>query len=92
VGDVEVAADGERRDELAPGLLDRGELDTGPGGDVESDLLPELALGGDPGVLAIDVLALRNRPRALVLACPERSAGVADQHFYDTAVGDPVQQ
>jgi hypothetical protein len=91
VGDVEVAADGECGDDLAAGLFDGVELDPGPGGRVESDLFPELALGDGPGILVIRVLALRDRPCAVVLARPERSAGMADQHFDDT-VADPVQQ
>jgi hypothetical protein len=91
VADVQIAANGEGGDDLAAGLLDWGELEAGPGGDVEADLLTELTLGGGPWVLVIGVLALRDRPRAVVLACPKRPAGMADQHFGDT-VGDPVQQ
>jgi hypothetical protein len=91
VGDVQIAADGEGGDQLAAGLFDGGELDARPGGDVEADLLAELALGGSPWVFVIGVLALRDRPRTLVLACPERSTGMADQHF-GGIIDDPVQQ
>ena len=76
---------------LPPGCLTGANSMRGPAGHVEADLLPELALGGDPWVLVLGVLALRNRPGAVVLACPERAAGMTDQHLDDT-VGDPVQQ
>jgi hypothetical protein len=91
VCDVQITTDGEGGDDLAAGLLDGGELDARPGGDLESDLFTELALGGSPWIFVIGVLALGDRPRALVLARPERSTGVADQHFGDI-VDDAVQQ
>jgi len=91
VRDVEITADAEGRDDLATGLFDRGEVDARPVGDVEADLLPELASCGDPWVFVFCILALGNRPRTLVLARPERSTWMADQHF-GTVVEDSVQQ
>ena len=63
----------------------------GPGGRRQTGFLGELPLRGLPRVFVVGVLALEDRPRAVVLLRPERSAGMADQHL-DDAVADPVQQ
>jgi hypothetical protein len=56
-----------------------------------ADLLGELAARAGKRLLAVGQLALDNRPRALVLARPERAAGVAEQYLED-AVALAVEQ
>src|SRR5690348_6862473 len=63
---------------LAARLAHRGEV-VERSLDRKAGLLGELALRRVERVLAFDVLALRDRPRALVAVLPERAAGMHQQ-------------
>ena len=76
---------------LPLGCSQRREVDARAVGRRLAEFLFELALRRGPGIFALGVLTLGNRPRTVVLARPERSAGMPDEHL-DDAVGDPVQQ
>src|SRR5687768_2311765 len=88
---VEVALRGPRGDHLAALLLHLAQLDQLAGGQRRAGLLLELPQGAGARILAVGVLALRDRPRAGVLARPERAAGVHEQHL-GLAARDPVEE
>src|SRR5690606_8199225 len=73
---------------LAALLPDRAERDTFAVGRGQAGLLGELALGGGQRLLGVVVLALDDRPGALLLARPQRPAHVPEQHL-EAAVGPP---
>src|ERR1017187_2230205 len=80
LGRIEVRANGPRKDQLAARLLEwlqsyefTGRLNAG--------LFFELAFGCSQRVLLLHKLALRYRPGRIILLCPERAAGMNQQHF-----------
>jgi hypothetical protein len=72
IGEVKIAPHRERGDDLAAGLLQRWKCDPRAGRRRKSDLLFEFALRGSPRVFAVGVLALGDRPGAVILARPKR--------------------
>src|SRR5215217_5753370 len=77
---VDVARGGVGGDDLAALLAHLAELDElGAGRQRAAELLFELAQRARARIVAVLVLALRDRPRAGVLLGPERSAGMHEQ-------------
>src|ERR1700755_879309 len=79
--EVEVRADREGGDDLSARLPQWRKGDASNVGRRIPQLPLELPAGGHQGVLSLGVLALRDRPRAVVLLRPKRAAGVAYQDF-----------
>ena len=90
-GDVEIGMHGEHREHLATGLAQRPELDPRPRRDRPAEFLGELTPRGVPRILICVVLAFWDRPRAVVPAGPERSAGVSEEDLGD-AVAEAVNE
>ena len=88
---VEVGLPGEHRDLLAAALADRAQRDQRAVRWGGAQLLGELADRGVRGILVRVVLALRDRPGALVLARPERATHVPEQQLRPVRAG-PVQE
>src|SRR4051812_3052469 len=82
---VELALDRPRPDALAAGLAQLTQVERPAGRDVAAGLLRELAPGRREGVLVGVVLALDDRPGAVVLARPEGAAHVAEEHLQPRA-------
>src|SRR5687768_5551361 len=78
---VEVALAGEDGHHLAARLAELAQGDDRALRRRPAQLLLEFAQGRGEGVVALLVLALRDRPGALVLPRPERAAHVADEHL-----------
>src|SRR6185312_12774455 len=89
---VEVALGGPHCEHLASGLPHLTERREGRRRHRGPELLLELALRDLERVLTGRVLALRDRPRAGVLASPEGAAHVPEQHLHDPAVRTSVEQ
>ena len=77
---IAVTLHGPHLNELAARLSCLAESDAVSFGLVPR-LLEELASGGRKGILARTDQALGNAPRALILAVPERAAGMAEQNL-----------
>src|SRR5215211_303336 len=92
IGDVEVALDGPRGNELPVRLAHLAEEHPALLRWLRSELLEELPPRDSLGILALLVLALRDRPRAVVLARPERSAHVRAEHLEPAVRRQPVHQ
>src|ERR671915_215143 len=88
---VEVALRGPRGDHLAALLLHLAQLEQLAGRQRRAGLLLELPQRAGARVLAVGVLALRDRPGAGVLARPERAAGVNEQDL-GLAARDPIEE
>ena len=89
---VEVARQRERGDRPCRRTATVPSSRSSPSGAGRAELLGELAAGrGRAASSSGGVLALRDRPRALVLAGPERAAHVREQHLRPVRAG-AVQQ
>lgn len=89
---VEVALDGPGPDELAAGLSDLAERQGAAGGRGQPEFLAELAASRIERFLVRSVLTLRQRPRAMVSTCPERSTGVGEQDLHGVAATTQDEQ
>src|SRR5262245_45047988 len=88
---IEIALDGEGRDHLLARLLYRAEIEQRAGRKCAAELLGELALGRRKRIFVFAVFALRDRPGALVLVRPERTARMREQKL-DPARGAAIHQ
>src|SRR5262249_19526892 len=89
--EVEVAAHRVSGDDLSARLPQRREVDAGAVGGWLAQFLLEFAPRGRPGILALGVLALRDRPRPVVFFRPEWPARMPYQDF-DVRFGNPIQE
>jgi len=76
---------------LSAGLGDLAEIEGLAVGDLPAEFFDELTASRVVRILVVVVLALRNRPGMFVLASPDRTAHVRDQHLERTPVA-PVEQ
>ena len=77
----EIAANGEGHNQFATRLLDLAEGRELASRRRTAELLLKLPLGDSERILALVVFALRDRPGALILLCPERAAGMHEQQL-----------